>query len=196
MSKDVVLTLKGTLYLFARVVLVCVLAFMSYPLSSMAPEVMRPVLAVFYFIMLIYFFTFTMWNEGVRDRNRVEIGLIKENRAKGFISAGILLAFLLIVNYLPMFFDTQSQNVFVVIISVVKVVFSSAVSFAVSFFVKDVDISQTMGGNMSHLWVSSTVFTVIYLCCAVAAGIGYIVGYKNIVIFGDKIEKIRKMFKS
>ena len=73
MSKDVVLTFKGALYLFARVVLVCVLAFMSYPLSSMAPSVMRPILAVFYFIMLMYFFVFTMWNEGVRDRNRVDV---------------------------------------------------------------------------------------------------------------------------
>lgn len=196
MSKDVVLTLKGALYLFARVVLVCVLAFMSYPLSSMAPNVMRPILAVFYFIMLMYFFVFTMWNEGVRDRNRVEIGLIKENKAKGFISSGIVLAFLLIVNYLPMFFDIQSKNIFVIVISVIKVVFSSAVSFAVSMFLPNVDISQTMGGNMSHLWVSSTVFTVIYLLCAIGAGIGYIVGYKNIVFIGDKIEKIKKMFKS
>lgn len=196
MSKDVVLTLKGALYLFARVVLVCVLAFMSYPLSSMAPDIMRPILAVFYFIMLMYFFIFTMWNEGVRDRNRVEIGLIKENRAKGFISAGIVLALLLIINYLPMFFNTQSQNIFVIIISVIKVVFSAAVSFAVSLFVHNVDISQTMGGNMDHLLVSSSVYTVIYLLCAVGAGIGYIVGYKNIIIIGDKIEKIKAMFKS
>lgn len=196
MSNDVKLTLKGTLYLFARVVLICVLAFMSIPVASMAPNIMNPILAVFYFIMMIYFWTLTMWHEGVRDRNRVEIELIRENKAKGFISSGILLLFLLVINYLPMFFSTESKNIFVTVISVIKVVFSSSVSYAVSFFVGTVDISQTMGGNPERLLISSTVFTVIHLICAICAGIGYMVGYKNIVIFGDKIEKIKKMFKS
>ncbi len=137
-----------------------------------------------------------MWHEGVRDRNRVEIGLIKENKAKGFISSGILLIFLLIVNYLPMFFDTESENIFVIIISVIKTVFSSSVSYLITLFVGNVDISQTMGGNMERLMISSTVFTVVYIICVIGAGIGYIFGYKNIVVIGDKIEKIKSMFKS
>ena len=135
MSKDIKLILKGTLYLFARVVLLCVLVFMSIPIASVAPGIFQPIFAVFYFFILLYFFILTMWHEGVRDRNRVEIGLIKENKAKGFISSGILLIFLLIVNYLPMFFDTESENIFVIIISVIKTVFSSSVSYLITLFV-------------------------------------------------------------
>ncbi|MBS5737914.1 MAG: hypothetical protein KHW62_07900 [Clostridiales bacterium] len=196
MSKDIKLILKGTLYLFARVVLLCVLVFMSIPIASVAPGIFQPIFAVFYFFILLYFFILTMWHEGVRDRNRVEIGLIKENKAKGFISSGILLIFLLIVNYLPMFFDTESENIFVIIISVIKTVFSSSVSYLITLFVGNVDISQTMGGNMERLMISSTVFTVVYIICVIGAGIGYIFGYKNIVVIGDKIEKIKSMFKS
>lgn len=196
MSKDIKLILKGTLYLFARVVLLCVLVFMSIPIASVAPGIFQPIFAFFYFFILLYFFILTMWHEGVRDRNRVEIGLIKENKAKGFISSGILLIFLLIVNYLPMFFDTESENIFVIIISVIKTVFSSSVSYLITLFVGNVDISQTMGGNMERLMISSTVFTVVYIICVIGAGIGYIFGYKNIVVIGDKIEKIKSMFKS
>ncbi len=195
MSKNISLILKNSLYLFARVILVCVLAFMAIPLASVSRNIFNPIFAVFYFIVLFYFFVLTTWHEGVRDRNRVEIGLIKENKAKGFISAGIVLLFLLLVNYLPMFFSPDSRGVFVTILSVVKVIFASAVSYATSVFIGDVDLSN-MGGNAEHLMISSTVFTVIYTVCAVSSGISYIIGYKNIVLFGDKIEKIKSMFKS
>lgn len=195
MSKDLSLILKGSLYLFARVVLVCVLAFMAMPLASMAPDILNPILAIFYFIILLYFFVFTMWYEGVKDRNRVEIGLIKENKFKGFISAGIILFVLLLINYLPMFFSTDSKGVFISVLNVIKIIFSSSVSYEISFFIGSVDLSA-MGGNWDHLIISSTVFTVIYIICAIGSGIGYIFGYKNIVIIGDKIEKIKKMFKS
>lgn len=95
-----------------------------------------------------------------------------------------------------MFFDTESENIFVIIISVIKTVFSSSVSYLITLFVGNVDISQTMGGNMERLMISSTVFTVVYIICVIGAGIGYIFGYKNIVVIGDKIEKIKSMFKS
>ena len=50
------------MYLFLRVVLVSILAAMALAACEFAPTVLTPIFALFYFIMLIYFFVFTMWS--------------------------------------------------------------------------------------------------------------------------------------
>lgn len=158
---------------------------MCIPLASFAPAILPPVIGFFYGFVLLYFFIFTMWSIGKKDTNLVKTGLAEENLAKGFISAGILAVILFLFVLIPSFLPQSGDaSTIVVVLNTVKVVLSMCVNFLVMFFF----------GNASP-YGTVIVFAVTMLICTVSAGIGYIVGYRNIPLIEPIIQKIKKMFQ-
>ncbi|MDF2686026.1 MAG: hypothetical protein K0S55_1207, partial [Clostridia bacterium] len=128
-------TLKASLYLLARVILVCILSFLSIPMASIAPGIFRPILGIFYFSIMLYFFVFTMWYEGGKDINRINTEMVNKNLGKGFISASILTIPLCIINIVPLFFPSDLKNIFVTIFGVLKIIFSMSNIFTIQIFI-------------------------------------------------------------
>ncbi len=95
---------KNVWNLFLRYLMICVFMFMCVVLIAQAPGVLGPVMGVFYFIALIYYFWFTMRTEGALDVNRVAIGQMPKFRWKGALCAGILVVPLMLINIVPNFF--------------------------------------------------------------------------------------------
>ncbi|MBP3301142.1 MAG: hypothetical protein J6M34_06555 [Clostridia bacterium] len=87
-----------------RYLMICVFMFMCVPLFSIKPEIMEPLLGTFYFIVLIYYFWFTMKTEGGLDVNRVRIGQVPRFRWKGAVCALFLVVPMMIICVVPLFF--------------------------------------------------------------------------------------------
>lgn len=187
---------KGSLYLFARYVLICVLVFMTVPLSGILPNILNPILGFFYLFVLLYFFIFTMWHEGKRDKNRVETGQLKELKSKGFICAAIVAVFLSIFVVSPMFFSPDSESVVLTVLAILKTAFCMPIAYLIPvFFNLDVDIESSYGGNIENLTASTILFLIVMAICIISCGIGYISGYKSIQIIEPVKQKVKNLFK-
>ncbi len=189
-------TFKCSLYLLARVILVCMLSFMAIPLSSVAPDLLEPVLALLYTFMLIYFFVLTMWHEGGKDRNRVEIGAMKPMPYKGYLSAFIVTLPLMAISFSMYAVGSEVKNIFVDILRIVKVVFSFSTSYAINLFTStsESDILEGVQTQQSDALIAVIVFCVIYFIASVAAGIGYTFGYKKIEVINPLKKQIKDLF--
>ncbi len=95
---------KNVWNLFLRYLMICVFMFMCVVLIAQAPGILGPIMGVFYFVALVYYFWFTMRTEGALDVNRVAIGQMPKFRWKGALCAGILVVPLIIINIVPNFF--------------------------------------------------------------------------------------------
>lgn len=96
-------SMKCGAWLLARVCLVAMLSFMSFTLTAfVSTNILVPIFAVFYTLMLAYFFVFTMWTEGNSDTNKVKIGLMSEMKSKGFMAAAAVLLPLIIINLITL----------------------------------------------------------------------------------------------
>jgi len=184
-------TLKCSVYLLARVILVTMLSFMAIPLSSSAPEILNPILAVFYTFMIIYFFVLTMWHEGGKDSNRVSTGVMNETLYKGFVSAAIVCIPVILLTVF-MLLVKNADNPVTNALSIIEVIFVVSVYYAVSLVtpVTAADITEGVVATTADRIPTVIVFCVIYTACIIAAGIGYIVGYKKILIFKPITDKI------
>ena len=189
-------TLKCSAYLLARIILVCMLSFMALPMSSMAPNIFNPILAVLYVFMLIYFFVLTMWYEGGKDANRVETGIMKPMPYKGYISAFIVTIPLMINSYAMYAVGPEVRNIFVSILRIIKVVISFSTSYAITLFTSttESDILEGAQTQASDALTAVIVFCVIYTVASVCAGIGYTFGYKKIEVFNPLKKMIMGLF--
>lgn len=176
--------LQSAWFLFLRLILVCILCFMTIPLASFAPAILTPLLGFFYGFVLLYFFIFTMWSVGKKDTNLVKTGLSKENLAKGFLAAGILAVILFILVLIPSFFPQDYTGTVAVVFNFIKFALSLCINYLVIFFF----------GNAS-LYGTVIVFGIAMIICTASAGIAYIVGYKNIPLIEPLIQKIKKIGK-
>ena len=191
--------MKLSLYLFLRLILVCILALMSIPVAGFATDVTTPLLAIFYFLMIMYFFIFTAWSVGGRD-------VIKNNRtnkspflAKGFIAAFIIAAFLVIVFFMPNIISSligsPSGSLYLVFyfMKLFFIFFSAYSRVWVHSIVSGIPISgdETLG-DINASVAATIAFFVILLCCVIGAGIGYIVGYKQIKIIQPWLDKWKR----
>ncbi|MBO5036794.1 MAG: hypothetical protein J6B51_02170 [Clostridia bacterium] len=189
-------TLKCSVYLLARIILVCMLSFMALPLSSMYPPLFNPVLAILYTFMLIYFFVLTMWHEGGKDANRVEIGAMKPMPYKGYLSAFIVTIPLMINSFAMYAIGPEVRNAVVSVLRVVKVIFSFSTSYAITLFTSttESDILEGAQTQASDALSAVIVFCVIYFAASVCAGIGYTFGYKKIEVLNPLKKQITDLF--
>ena len=187
-------TLKCSRYLLARIILVCMLSFMAIPLSSVAPNILNPILAVLYTGMLIYFFVLTMWHEGGKDANRVEIGAMKPMPYKGFLAAFIVTVPLMILSYSMYAVGADVKNTAVDVLRIIKLIFSFSTSYAITMFTStsESDILQGAETQSADALVAVIVFCVIYFVASLSAGVGYIFGYRKIEV----VSKIKATFLS
>lgn len=189
-------TLKCSVYLLARIILVCMLSFMALPLSSMYPPLFNPVLAILYTFMLIYFFVLTMWHEGGKDANRVEIGAMKPMPYKGYLSAFIVTIPLMINSFAMYAIGPEVRNAVVSVLRVVKVIFSFSTSYAITLFTSttESDILEGAQAQASDALSAVIVFCVIYFVASICAGIGYTFGYKKIEVLNPLKKQITDLF--
>ncbi len=96
---------KNVWHLFLRYIMICVFMFMCVVLISANSAILGPLFGIFYFIALIYYFWFTMRTEGELDVNREKIGQMPRFRWKGAVCALILAVPLMIINFVPNFFE-------------------------------------------------------------------------------------------
>ena len=190
-------TLKCSLYLLARVILVCMLSFMAIPLSSVAPSILNPVLAVLYAGMLIYFFVLTMWHEGGLDANRVEIGSMKPMPYKGYLAAFIVSVPLMANSYAMYAVGSDISNPVIKALKIVWTVSAFSTSYAISLFTStsEADIMEGAQTLSSDALTAVIVFCVIYFVASISAGIGYTFGYKKIEVVSKIKEKFLSLFK-
>lgn len=189
-------TLKCSVYLLARIILVCMLSFMALPLSSMYPPLFNPVLAILYTFMLIYFFVLTMWHEGGKDANRVEIGAMKPMPYKGYLSAFIVTIPLMINSFAMYAIGPEVRNAVVSVLRVVKVIFSFSTSYAITLFTSttESDILEGAQAQASDALSAVIVFCVIYFVASICAGIGYTFGFKKIEVINPLKKQIMDLF--
>lgn len=196
-DKTVSRTFLLSFYLLLRVVLVSVLSLMAIPLMSWNEDIMCPILAVFYLFVLFYFFCFTSYTEGFSDRNRIETGIIRENKNKGFLSAGILLAVMFAVGGVLMVLRTTDNysNFGYVILNIIYMAFAYSTSFSIYFFQKgSYGITDVSGGDIQRLTSGLIVFAVIYIIAFILAGISYRIGNAGKHPVKDAITKIKSAF--
>lgn len=188
---------KCSLYLLARIILVCMLSFMAIPLSSMAPSVLNPILAVLYTGMLIYFFVLTMWYEGGKDANRAEIGTMKAMPYKGYLSAFIVTVPLMVNSYAMYAISSESGNVIIDALRIIKVIFSFSTSYAITLFTStsEADILQGAETQQADALAAVIVFCVIHFAASICAGIGYTFGFKKIQVFEPLKKQIAGLIK-
>jgi len=190
--------LRSSSHLLLRVILVCALSFMSITIISISPELMIPFLAIFYFIVMLYFFTFTMWHAGVQDINKVKLNTQKETLYKGFLSALIVVLPLCMFNIIPLFFDLSQSNIFYTIFGIIKVVFSMCCVFAITFITggNAMTFAENEGEAVQPInaILSTEIYCIMMIIFVIGAGIGYIFGYKRIEIFPPLYKNIKKMF--
>jgi hypothetical protein len=185
-------TLKCSLYLLARIILVCMLSFMAIPLSSVAPGILNPILAVLYTGMLIYFFVLTMWHEGGKDANRVETGSMKEMPYKGYLAAFIVTVPLMANSYAMYAVGADISNPVIMALKIVWTVSAFSTSYAINLFTStsEANIMEGTPTLSSDALTAVIVFCVIYFVASICAGIGYTFGFKKIEVF----PKIKKFF--
>jgi len=95
---------KNVRDLLLRYIMICVFMFMCTIVIATSPKILGPVLGIFYFIALIYYFWFTMKTEGGLDVNRVKTGQMPQFRWKGLLCAAIVAVPLILINFIPNFF--------------------------------------------------------------------------------------------
>ena len=193
-------TLKCSLYLLARIVLVCMLSFMSIYLTGISKEVMYPVLAVFYYIMIMYFFVYTMWFEGDKDTNRVTIGLQKYMPYKGFLAAAIAVAPIIILFMIQAFIPSLQGTMFMNVVSIINMIFEMSAFYTVGCVLQIYQADTTKSESFKDVLFNTESITdtqliaitvsVVLISCVIGAGIGYIVGYKKIHIFKPIADKL------
>ena len=190
-------TLKCSLYLLARVILVCMLSFMAIPLSSVAPNILNPILAVLYTGMLIYFFVLTMWHEGGLDANRVEIKTMKPMPYKGYLAAFIISLPLMANSYAMYAVGSDVSNPVIRALKIVWVVSAFSTSYAINFFTStsEADILEGAPTQSSDALTAVIVFCVIYFVASICAGLGYTFGFKKIEVVSKLKEKFLALFK-
>lgn len=178
-DKTVALILKLTFFYFLRLILVCALSFMAIPLGSFSQKIFWPILAIFYFLIILYFFSFTSHREGLSDRNRIETGIIKNIPFKGYISSGILTFILIIIGVIPFLYGYSSSSLICKIFLILYYLLSMSTAFAAQVFV-GVDVSDiNTEMNMQNLIIRFVVFCAILLICTIVSGISYKFGLDN-----------------
>ena len=130
---------------------------------------MNPILGVFYLFALMYFFILTCHHEGMSDRNRVETALIRKNKAKGFISAAIVIVPMLLAGAIPVIFMNGIENVFTNVLSIIYAVFSLSV----------MNLADAFVGDTGSKLIAFGVYAAVYLICFICAGISYVLGFED-----------------
>lgn len=95
---------KNVGYLALRYLMITVFVFMCVPIIALNGDVLGPVLGLFYFAALIYYFWFTMKAEGTLDVNRVRTGQAPRFRWKGAVCALFLAVPLALLVLFPLSF--------------------------------------------------------------------------------------------
>ena len=191
-------TMKISGYLFLRLVLVCILAAMSIPVTGFFTDVTIPVLAIFYFIMIMYFFIFTSWIVGGKEVLADNRTKQKPFMAKGFVSAGIVGVFVAIIFFMPNVIAATmgTSNSLYLIFYFIKIGFSMVSAYPMIWtqsIVAGVSMSSTAPIGDSFSSVAATiVFFAIIVCCIIGSGVGYIVGYKQIKIIQPWLDKWKR----
>ncbi len=194
-DKTVALIFKLTFFYFLRVILVCALSFMAIPLGSFSPKIVWPILAVFYLLIMLYFFSFTSHSEGLTDRNRIETGIIKNIPFKGYISAGVLALIMIVIGIVPFLYGYDSSFVVCRIFLILYYLLSMSTAFAAQVFV-GVDVSDINAEmNMENLIIRFAVFAVILIICTVVSGISYKFGLDNKHPFKPLTDTVSGWFK-
>ncbi len=174
-------TLKLSLYLLLRVLMICLLSFMSVPVVEMSGfSWLNGVFAVFYVIVLLYFVIFTCWSIGGKDKIRVDAGRQPANNLRGLAATGLIfgmmeVVFLLAV-YLP---DSLLRQV----MNVVNMVLSFCGYYLLYIFLFGSTYPGTYG-----VWV----YTVLMLVCVISGGVGYYMGAKNIQFIQPWLNKWKR----
>jgi hypothetical protein len=109
---------------------------------------------------------------------------------KGFISAAILTVPLCAINIIPLFFTPDLKNIFASVIGILKLIFSMSNVFTAQIFIKTgFDIAQDVGVNTESTIIATVVYCSVMLICTIGAGIGYIIGFKQIPLIKPWLNK-------
>ena len=152
-------------------------------------------MGILYFFMMMYFYVFTMWYEGGKDIHRVKAGTVKYFPAKGFVSAGIVGAFASLAYFLPSFLTQGSLSHGIAYLG--KLFFMLPSTF-LSWPIVDKTLTDEQFAALKEALSGtlrtqiSVVFFGMLIAWIVGAGIGYIVGYKQIKIFQPFLDKWKK----
>lgn len=192
-------TLKLSLNLFLRAVLVCMLSFMAVITLGMIGSsngtvnpVVSVIFGIIYFFMLMYFFVYTAWVEGCKDRNRVAIGQTKEFVCKGFFAAAIVTLPIIGVFVVASVFE-GNQSVVMNIFNLIKLVFCWAGIYFTVPFTGGVSTTTIEGESTLDFEVKiilTCILCAVYFAAFIGAGIGYIFGYKKISFIPAIINRI------
>lgn len=176
-------TLKLSLYLVLRALMVSVLCFMTSPITSNEGfGWLLYVFAVFYLIVLFYFIIFTAWTVGCRDKIKVDAGRQKSCLARGFIGSGIVFGAMIVIFLLAVVL--KDAGLFGQIVNTVNLILSFCVSFVLIVF--------TGAAGYSTGWLGFTVFCFVMVACIAAGGISYIIGAKNIKFIQPWLDKWKR----
>ena len=191
--------LKLSLGLLGRTILICLLSIMAVvTLSIIASSKgqINPVVSVIfgslYFIMLVYFFVLTAWNEGGKDSNRVAIGQSKEMIYKGFLSAAILVIPIVTVFILTHIFEDYQNNI-MNILNIIKFIFMwTGIYFAVPFTggISTTTIEPGAETDPTAALIITCILCGVYVIAGICAGVGYIFGYKKISFIPKLMTKL------
>ena len=175
--------LRSSLDVFLRTLMVSALAFASYPLVAAAKDfgyVISCVLAVFYYLVFMYFCIFNLWTAGEKDKIKVNAGHMKPMVWKGFVSDAVVFVPTAIVYTLA---NVLPKNTLGDVFRIINVVLTEHSMYIYSMF----RISNSGGG------LTGALITAFFcLSGTVAAGVSYIVGFKGIKIIQPWLDQWKK----
>ncbi len=191
--------LKLSLSLLLRTILVCMLSFMAVITLGMigtSNGEINPVVAVIfgiiYLFMLVYFFVYTAWVEGVKDNNRVNIGQANEMVWKGFASAAVVVIPVVII-FIVTYVFMDVQNGIMSLLNILKLIFVWAGIYLTVPFTGGISTTSVDADGVADPTLAlymTVVLCAVYILSAVCSGVGYIFGYKKISFIPQLVNKL------
>lgn len=175
--------LRSSLDVLLRTLMVTALAFASYPLVAAAKDfsyALKCILAVFYYLVFMYFCIFNLWTAGGKDRIKVGAGHMKPMIWKGFAASAVVFVPSAIVYALGVLLPACG---FRSGIRILNYVLSGHAMYIYAMF----------GVTSAEASLTGTLITAFFcLSGIIAAGVAYIVGFKDIKIIQPWLDQWKK----
>lgn len=174
---------RSSLDVFLRTLMVTALAFASYPLVAAAKDFAYPlkcILAVFYYIVFMYFCIFNLWTAGCKDKIKVNAGHMKPMFWKGFASSAVVFVPSAVVYTLGVLLpDCGIRSG----IRILNYILSGHAMYIYAMF----GVTSAEGGLAGALITA-------FFCLSgiIAAGVAYIIGFKDIKIIQPWLDQWKK----
>lgn len=175
--------LRSALDVFLRTLMVTALSFASYPLVAAAKDfgyALKCILAVFYYIVFLYFCIFNLWTAGGKDKIKTDAGHMKPMLWKGFAAAAVVFIPSAAVYALGV---CLPENGLRAGIRIANYILSGHSMYAFSMFgITNVEPGLT-GALITAFFCLSGI---------IAAGVAYTVGFKEIKIIRPWLDQWKK----